>query len=367
MVGPLRGALIGYGFIAESGHRPEYQRRAETEIRAVADVSPERRAAAARAFPGARMYRDHLTLLEHEASRLDFVDITAPPYAHAEIARAALLQGLHVLCEKPLAVSAEEARSMAEQAKSARRVLFPCHNYRHAPVVEEVRRILASDAIGPVHLVTLQTFRTTHARGVSGWRPDWRRDRKFAGGGIAMDHGSHTFYLAFEWLRSYPTSVTAKLGTLGAYDTEDNLSCTLTFPTGIATAHLTWTAGARKVLYTLHGARGAIIVDDDTISLHRSDNGRSQLVSTKLAASQWMDASHKEWFGRLFDEFREAIRVGAFVSEHTVDAIKCIETIGAAYASARRNSREVEIGDPERERPREQGFRAAQTRLVAGT
>jgi predicted dehydrogenase len=367
---PVRGALIGFGFIAESGHAPEYVRRqanGEVEIAALADVCAARREAARRAFPNARVYDSHLALLDQEAARLDYVDITTPPYAHAEVAQEALSRGLHVLCEKPIATGGDAARSMAEHASRARRVVFPCHNYRHAPVVEEVRSVLASGAIGAVHLVTLQTFRTTHARGVRDWRPDWRRERKLAGGGIAMDHGSHTFYLAFEWLKAYPTSVTAKFDTLDHFDTEDNFSCTLTFPTGIATAHLTWTAGCRKVLYTLHGSRGAITVDDDVVTVHRADGGgavSSQPVQTRVLASRWMDASHKEWFGRLFDEFLQAIEAGDYVGARMTDAVHCIETIDGAYESAARDSREVAVGGSHQTREKEHRARPAHLRAV---
>jgi predicted dehydrogenase len=357
----LRGALVGFGFIAERGHSPEYAQqvaRGELEIVAIADINGERRAAAARAFPRARLFDSHEALLETVGSDLDFVDVTTPPYAHAVVARAALERGLHVLCEKPITVSVAEANALAEQAKRMGRVLFPCHNYRHAPVVREVRRLLSSGAIGQVKLVTLQTFRTTHARGVAAWRPDWRRERQYSGGGIAMDHGSHTFYLAFEWLKSYPTSVTAKSGTSGSHDTEDNFSCTLTFPTGIATAHLTWTAGVRKVLYTLHGSRGAITVDDDDVTLHQPDEqGAAQRVDTREISSAWMDASHKDWFGGLFGEFREAIGAGVFVGAQTTDAIRCVETIAAAYESASHGSFEVPIGDRALSAPRNRSSR----------
>jgi hypothetical protein len=56
-----------------------------------------------------------------------------------------------------------------------------------------------------------------------------------------------------------------------------------------------------------------------------------------------MDASHKEWFGRLFDDFRRAVRDGDYVSDQTIDAIQCVATIGAAYESAARGSEEVAI------------------------
>jgi predicted dehydrogenase len=287
--------------------------------------------------------------LDAEAARLDFIDITTPPYCHGSIAHAALDAGLHVLCEKPLALSAEEAKAMAEHARRAERVLFPCHNYKHAPVIKAVRDLIAKGAVGDLHLVTLQTFRTTHARGTKDWRPDWRRERQYSGGGIAMDHGSHTFYLAFEWLRSHPTAISAKAFGSRGEDTEDNFSCTLTFPTGIATAHLTWTAGARKVIYTLHGDRGAITVDDDTIDVlaKGGDAGlRGRVEHARSVPSRWMDASHKEWFSGLLDQFGDAMSEGDFVSAETVDAVECMRVISAAYASARRNSREVQIPEP---------------------
>jgi predicted dehydrogenase len=343
-----RGALIGYGFIAENGHLPVYIERADRVgdfvITAIADVTPARREEARRALPHATIYASHDELLRAESSRLDFVDIATPPYCHAQIALAAMDRGLHVLCEKPIAVSLHEAQRMAEQARLMRRVVFPCHNYQHAPVIRAVRELIREGAIGPVRMATLQTFRTTHARGVRDWRPDWRRERGLAGGGIGMDHGSHAFYLAFEWLRSYPTAITASTSvTLGA-ETEDNFYCTLSFPTGVATVHLSWTAGARKVLYSLHGERGAITVDDDIIHLIPRELGgsvRDPLESdAQRVPSKWMDASHKEWFGSVLDSFRHSIETNEFAGREMFDAIECVRVISAGYASANRQSRQ---------------------------
>ena len=351
----LRGACIGYGFISEGGHSPSYQLRSSApgdfEIVAVADVNAARRAAAHRAYPRARVYDSWHQLIDAESGSLDFVDITTPPYAHAQIAHAALDAGLHVLCEKPLAASFEEAQSMAQHAARVKRVLFPCHNYRHAPVVKAVRSVLARNTIGPVRLATLQTFRPTHAKGVAEWRPNWRREREYSAGGIAMDHGSHTFYLAFEWMRSYPTSVTAKATTLGNYDTEDNFSCTLTFPTGLVTTHLAWTAGARKVIYTLHGERGAIFVDDDEVRVttivpnSAGTEGDSTTFSPNIMPSHWMDASHREWFSSLLDDFGNAIETGRWINPDTIDAVMCMATIQTAYESAQQGARELLIRD----------------------
>src|SRR5579885_1442213 len=269
----LRGAVIGYGFISGKGHVPAYLRGAgskgDVQIPRIAASSEPRRAAAQEALPKARVYADYQALLDAEAGNLDFVDISTPPCDHARIAHAALDRGLHVLCEKPLTTTLEDAAALLKHAAQAKRVLFPCHNYKHAPVVRAIRELIASGKIGKVRSLTLNTYRNTHAKGVTEWKTHWRREKKHGGGGIAMDHGSHTFYLTFDWLGSYPTAVTAKMTNLEPekYDTEDNFTAVLTFPNGMAHAHLTWTAGVRKVMYTVQGERGAITVDDDDLQL----------------------------------------------------------------------------------------------------
>jgi predicted dehydrogenase len=348
----LVGATIGYGFIASKGHVPAYasfpQQGAPLRIEAVADICPARREAARAAIPGVRVYESYGELLEREAGRIDFVDITTPPSAHAEIAHAALDRGLHVLCEKPLTTTTAEARALLDHARRAKRVLYPCHNYKHAPVIKTVRGILDAGTIGNVSMVTLHTFRNIHARGVSEWRPDWRRERRYSGGGIAMDHGSHTFYLAFDWLGTYPTAITAQMSTLGSFDTEDNLACSVTFPNGTASAHLSWTAGMRRVIYTLHGERGAIRVEDDDVETivgnKRADGSIAWETKRERVASDWMDASHTIWFRSLFEQFAAAIAAGDFAGKEAETSLRCIELITTAYASAEAGSRQLPLG-----------------------
>ena len=348
----LRGAVVGYGFIASRGHVPAFLQSgapgddARFEVVAVADVTPARLAMAAAALPGVRLYADHATLLDREADKLDFVVAAVPPSLHAEVSRAALARGLHVLCEKPLARTAEEARGMLSQAQESRRVLFPSHNYKHAPVVKAVRSMLDEGAVGEVRQVTLDTFRSTHAKGVAEWNPDWRRQRAFSGGGIGMDHGSHTFYLAFDWLKSVPRTVSARTWTSPGEDTEDNLSCSIDFEHGVATAHLSWTAGVRKVIYTLHGDRGAIRVEDDAVELSvktRTDEGDRWVQSQRLVSSSWMDASHTAWFRALHQQFAGAIEREEFVGPELRESYRCVALIEAAYASAAVRGREVSL------------------------
>ena len=160
-----------------------------------------------------------------------------------------------------------------------------------------------------------------------------------------MDHGSHTFYLAFDWFGGYPTGITAKMSTLGDFDTEDNFACAIAFPNGTATAHLSWTAGVRKVIYTIHGELGAIRVEDDDVevAVMSGDEGQGPVMwemKKQKIASQWMDASHVSWFRSLFDQFADAIGSGDWVSKETEASLRCVELITTAYASTVDRSRE---------------------------
>jgi predicted dehydrogenase len=323
---------------------------------AVADICPARLEQAKKDLPGARLYSDYQSMLE-ASTDLDIVDIATPPYMHAEIAVEALKKGFHVLCEKPLAPTVEDARKMLKQAEESRRVLFPCHNYKHAPVVKVIEDAIRGGRIGEVTSVTLQTFRNTHAKGVKEWNTDWRREHKLSGGGIAMDHGSHSFYLTFSWLASLPVSLTAKAVKLDReWDTEDNLTVTLEFPgKKFAHAYLSWTAGMRKVIYTVQGTKGSVFVADDDaeISVGFPNTGShagsgDHKVEKFTIESDWMDASHTKWFNSMFDKMLGCIDRNEYVNEEIRESYACVEVIEKCYLSSRNESRELKLELPYR-------------------
>jgi predicted dehydrogenase len=352
----MKGAVIGYGFISGKGHIPAYLQRSRQDVQiiAVADINEARRELARKVLPEARIYSNYQDLLKAEARNLDFVDISTPPCDHAEIAHAVFDAGLHVLCEKPITTTLEEATLLLEKAKKVKRVFFPCHNYKHAPVVKAIREVIESGRIGEVRSVNLSTYRNTHAKGVTEWNTHWRRFHEFSGGGIAMDHGSHSFYLTFDWLKSYPTAITAKMSNLepAKYDTEDNFTTVLTFPNGLAHCSLSWTAGVRKVIYTIQGTTGAITVDDDDmqISIQEKTSGPDVAqgairwnTEKKTIESDWMDASHVTWFNAMFDQFITAIQQNDYVGKEAQEAYRCIEIITQAYASAKQGCQELKL------------------------
>lgn len=345
-------AVVGYGFISGKGHVPAFLKRSDVEVVAVADICEARRELAKKNLPEARVYSDWKELLSKEKGTVEIIDIATPPCDHPAISIAALEMGYHVLCEKPLAPTAADAQRMLDAAAKNKRVLFPCHNYKHAPVVKLIQEQIDSGRLGEITSVTLQTFRNTHAKGVPEWRTDWRRDFQTSGGGIAMDHGSHTFYLTFAWLKSLPLNLTAKTLRLSPqWDTEDNMTATIEFPgKKFAHSYLSWTAGMRKVIYTVQGTKGGIVVNDDDaeISVGFPNTGShagtgDHKVEKFTIESDWMDASHTKWFNSMFDKFLGCISRDEYVNDEIRESYMCVEIIEKCYRSSDQGSQNQKL------------------------
>lgn len=122
----LKMGLISAGGIAENRHIPAYQSLSEdVEITAVHDVNLVRAKEIAEKYEIPYVFEDYLELFEH----VDAVTICTPNKFHGAIAVAALNQGVHVLCEKPMAINADEAKRMAEAAEKNNRILLIGYHY----------------------------------------------------------------------------------------------------------------------------------------------------------------------------------------------------------------------------------------------
>jgi predicted dehydrogenase len=135
---------------------------------------------------------DFARLLERDD--IDLVDISTPGYTHYELAMAALQAGKHVLCEKPLANTLDEAREMARTAERAGTVAMVSFNYRRVPAVQLAKRLVEQGRLGEIR----------HWRAVylQDWLVDpeapksWRLDKETAGSGALGDFGAHLVDLA---------------------------------------------------------------------------------------------------------------------------------------------------------------------------
>ena len=113
---PVRIGVIGGGFGIQ--HLQGFGATKDAEVVAFCQRTKDKAEALAGEFGVPHVYTDYRGLLAHQG--LDAVSIVAPPHVHAEIVAAAVHEGLHLLCEKPLAMNAAEAEAMLKQAEARR-------------------------------------------------------------------------------------------------------------------------------------------------------------------------------------------------------------------------------------------------------
>jgi predicted dehydrogenase len=199
MVGGGRGGFIG------EVHRIAARLDNEFELVAGALSSDPTRAlesAAAVGIAAERAYTSYRRMAELESKRQDGIEavsIVTPNDSHADIARTFLDQGIHVICDKPLAVSVEQARMVGAAAAKSGRVLAVTYNYRGYPLVRQSRAMCISGEIGRIRLVQVEYLQDWLAEGIEthgSKGAQWRTDPARTGGAGAIgDIGVHAFDL----------------------------------------------------------------------------------------------------------------------------------------------------------------------------
>jgi len=335
----LRGALLGAGNIALRGHAPQWAGdevlAREVEIVAVADLSPRNLEAAGSAFPAARPYERAEELLAKE--ELDFVDVCTPPHTHRPLVEAAAARGRHVVCEKPLAPTVEDALRIDEAVRRAGIVFQPCHQYHHSPQWDLVRRLLPR--LGRVHFAEYAVHRTAANEGNPNWSPAWRTDRTLAGGGILVDHGAHIFY-QLRAVLGEPRSVNATTRTLRHrdYGVEDTALVTLDFGERLAQVNLTWAAMRREIHFRFVGEAGELLGDDDRVRLQLGAAAEESGFGEGMSKG----SSHSSWYAPMLRGFVERVRKGDTGTAPLEEAVWVTRLIAAAYESSE-TGRAVEL------------------------
>jgi predicted dehydrogenase len=189
--------------------------------------------------------------------------IAVPHHLHEPVATEALAAGLHVLLEKPIAVTTDACDRILAAARTAATVFMVAENAQYWPEVQTVRRLIADGAIGDVITARATTFFPALGDFYGGDRP-WRFDRQAAGGGVAVDTGSHWLRPLRVWLGEV-TEVVAALG-YPHPDMEGESLCRalLRFESGVVAsfdAMLSTGAVAPQPLFTVTGRAGELTVE----------------------------------------------------------------------------------------------------------
>ena len=265
--------VLGCGKIAQVRHLPEYAANPQVKLATVYDIDEQRAKEMAQRY-GCRWTTDMAEIIRDP--HVDAVSICIPNHLHAEATIAALENGKHVLCEKPMAMTLPECEKMVDAAEKSGKYLMIGMNQRLTATHMRARQLIRDGAIGrPL------TFRTTFGHGgPETWTVErgniWFFDKTKATMGTLSDLGIHKTDLIQFLLDTRITEVTASVTTLdkrgadGALiGVDDNAICIYGMENGVVgTMTASWTYYAAEDNSTvIYGTGGEMRLYDGTHSL----------------------------------------------------------------------------------------------------
>jgi myo-inositol 2-dehydrogenase/D-chiro-inositol 1-dehydrogenase len=335
--GKVKVGIIGSGFEADIhaasfGMMPE-----EAEVAAIASPTPGNAEALARRYGIPGVYRDYREMLKDPA--IEMVTITAPNRLHAHMAIDIARSGKHVICEKPLCLTLDEADEMIEVCRRAGVLLFYAEELFFTPKYVKAKEMADQGAFGQVYLVK-------QSEKHFGPHSDWFWDLSQSGGGVLMDMGCHG--IAFCWWflgRPKIKSVYAHLAThihSGKTRGEDDSLCILEFENGAAgLVENSWARRGgmddRVEVYGEGGVTYANLHMGNALPTY-SEYGFGYAVEKAPSTKGWsypvFDELWNYGFPQEMRHFARCVR-GKETPEATgEDGRIVLETIFAAYASA---------------------------------
>ena len=243
--GRIRLGMIGGGEGAFIGAVHRLAARMDDHYQLVAGAlssTPERSRRSGEALNLApdRIYDDYQSMAKAEAARPDGIEavaIVTPNHVHAGPAIAFLNAGVHVICDKPLALSLEEGKSMKAAVEKSGRIFALTHNYTGYPLVRRAREMVKAGELGKIRLVQVeypQDWLTAPTEKTGNKQAAWRVDPARSGAGGALgDIGTHAYNLADFIVGVEVSELAAELTSFGAdRPLDDNVQMLLRYANG---------------------------------------------------------------------------------------------------------------------------------------
>ena len=338
----LKVGVLGLGCISYS-HIPAYLGNPDVELVAICDKSESWLAYRAKQLDIPQAYTDYRKLLDNPD--IDAVSVCLPTKFHAEASIYALNAGKHVLCEKPMAINADEARAMSEAAAKNNKKLMVSHNQRFDPDVQLMQKRMKEGFFGEIYFARIGWRRSLGMlpeqdlvrENGEHYSRNWFNE-KDNGGGVLRDLGSHLLDLTM-FITDFPKLVSADAscyrkfyvpGYDGSFvcDSEDLATAHLKFDTGLS-IQMEVSFGSlieREVLFTeIYGTKGGASRRDGKLKFIRDAGGVCETEEiTKY------DGVHRGTQAR----FVEAILNDTEVPVTPAQGTNVIEILDAIYKSA---------------------------------
>jgi UDP-N-acetylglucosamine 3-dehydrogenase len=230
----LRVGVIGAGTIARFAHVPAYRKNMACNLVAISDINEKAGLEISKQFNIPHVYENALNMIEKE--ELDAVSVCTPPNTHFELVLECAKKGIHVLCEKPLAPSTDDAEKMVRECHKNGVVLAIGYTLRFYPNLELIKKRLTQGKLGKLHSI-ISVYHHTFPK------TKWITDPKVSGGGVIMDLGSHIIDLHNWLVNDEVESLAVFVNSQNAKDVEKAASVVLKYRNGVTTMmSLSWLA-----------------------------------------------------------------------------------------------------------------------------
>jgi predicted dehydrogenase len=324
----IRVGIVGAGEISGHHIRGYLQAGEFAQVTAIADIDAERAHRRVEAIGNAEVFVDYREMIA--SPLVDAIDICLPHQLHSDAIVAAAAAGKHILCEKPLCLTLEEADVVTDAVATAGVTLMCAHNQLFLPAVAPAREMIREGRLGKVF-----GARTTDefALAIDADKLGWRARRATSGGGELIDTGYHPTYLLLNLIDSEPIEVAAMLSRhrLSFMEGEDTANVLVRFADGtIGTIVTSWAyeAAGSTEKFSVVGEDGALWSDGR--ALHYKPRAGEQVVVLESGE----DAP--DTYALEVVDFIACLREGRRPLNTDVEGVNVLKVILAAYASADR-------------------------------
>lgn len=288
--------------------------------------------------------------------RPDLIVVATPSGTHVELATEAIAAGGHVVIEKPLDVTVERGRilaDLAERAAAKGQIISVISQHRFDPASQAVHRAIESGRFGTVSsaVATVAWWRSQEYYDGGDWRGTWALD----GGGATMNQGVHTVDL-LRWFLGRPVEVFAATGLFAheRVEIEDTAAATVRFESGALATILATTAAypGLSARIQVHGSRGSAVIDNDRLEyFHAGSNGDSvggygaagdasmnqaaaEVPFAETSAAPRRPDEFLIGHSRQYDDIADAIDLGRKPAVDVNEALLSLELVEAIYRSS---------------------------------
>ena len=317
-----------------------------------------------------RCYADYLSMAKNEVKRIDGIQalgIMTPSGDHYRIAKPFIENNIHIICDKPLTATIEDAKKLEKLVKKKKIIFALTHNYSAYPMLREAKEIIRSKKLGNILLINVEypqgyTVGVKKKDAVSTLK--WRLDKKMCGPSMIMaEIGTHSYHLMRYVTGLEAKEVSAEINSLSPELSVDDNAFLILRMQNKARASIwvssTATGGENGLKIRVYGTKGAVEWFQDEpnhlkfIPLNKSariitrssnDASNFSLQSSRLAAGH--PEGFFEAFANIYTEFADAItslKKNNFTFPGIDDGVKGIKFMFAAKKSSNKNSRWIKL------------------------